>query len=152
MNSANTGCSANAGSMLGQRRRRWTSIEPALTPCLLGRFFSLLYILPPGPDLFVRVPFQLHGGHTFLQPFRRIELIVHIAIFVLPGTDLHMSRVKHMRRETLYYFSENHAPSGARNRTTGSEIDKATRSNHWRTWCTWLILQCSCHVLGFVFG
>ena len=95
-----------------------------------GKIFQPTLHFTPGPDLFVRVPFQLHGGYTFLQPFRRIELIVHVAIFVLPGTDLHMSRVKHMRRETLYYFSENHAPSGARNRTTGSEIDKATRSNH----------------------
>ena len=33
------------------------------------------------------------------------------------------------RRET-WYFSENPAPSGIRNRTAGSDIDKAPRSNH----------------------
>ena len=31
----NTRCSANAGSMLGQRRRRWTNIEPAFAEYLL---------------------------------------------------------------------------------------------------------------------
>ena len=45
----------------------------------------------------MRVPFQLHGEHTVLQPFRRIELIVHIAISVLPGTHFHLSQVKHLR-------------------------------------------------------
>ena len=47
-------------------------------------------------DLFIRVPFQLHGEHAVLQPFRRIELIVRIAISVLPGTDFHLSQVKHL--------------------------------------------------------
>ena len=40
-------------------------------------------------DLFIRVPFQLPVEHTVLQPFRRIKLIVHIAISVLPGTHIH---------------------------------------------------------------
>ena len=52
-------------------------------------------------DLLIRVPFQLNGEHTVLQPFRRIELIVHIAISVLPGTDLHLSQVKHLRVKCL---------------------------------------------------
>ena len=30
-----------------------------------------------------------------------------------------------------WYFSGNPAPSGIRNRTAGSDTDKATRSNHW---------------------
>ena len=30
---ANTRHSAKAGSMLGQRRRRWTNIQPALAQC-----------------------------------------------------------------------------------------------------------------------
>ena len=34
-------------------------------------------------DLFIRVPSQLHGEHTVLQPFRRTELIIHISISVL---------------------------------------------------------------------
>ena len=52
-------------------------------------------------DLFIRVPFQLYGEHTVLQPFRRIELIVHIAISVLPGTHFHLSQVKHLRVKCL---------------------------------------------------
>ena len=45
-------------------------------------------------DLFIRVPSQLHGEHTVLQPFRRIELFIHIAISVLPGTHFHLSQVR----------------------------------------------------------
>ena len=52
-------------------------------------------------DLFIRVPFQLHGEHTVLQPFQRIELIVHIAISVVPGTHFHLSQVKHLRVKFL---------------------------------------------------
>ena len=52
-------------------------------------------------NLFIRVPYQLHGEHTVLQPFRRIELIIPIAIFVLPGTDLHLSQGKHLRVKCL---------------------------------------------------
>ena len=33
-------------------------------------------------DLFIRVPFQFHGYHTVLQPFWRIEHIVHIFTWV----------------------------------------------------------------------
>ena len=49
-------------------------------------------------DLFIRVPFKLHGEHTVLQLFRRIELIVLIAISVLLGTNLHLSQVKHYNK------------------------------------------------------
>ena len=52
-------------------------------------------------DLYIRVPFQLHGEHTVLQPFRRIELIVHIAIYVLPGTPFYLSQVKHLKVKYL---------------------------------------------------
>ena len=51
-------------------------------------------------DLLIRVPSQLHGEHTVLQSFRRIELIIHIAIsvlHVLPGTHFHLSQVKPLR-------------------------------------------------------
>ena len=54
---------------------------------------------PPPPwslNQFIRLPFQLHGQHTALQPLRHDELIVHIAIFDLPGPHLHMSQVKHV--------------------------------------------------------
>ena len=50
-----------------------------------------LHVTPWSLDLFIRVLFQLHGEHTVLQPFRRIELIIHIAISVLPGTYLYLS-------------------------------------------------------------
>ena len=36
-------------------------------------------------DLFIRVSFQLHGEHTVLQPFRRIESIVHILLHLCPN-------------------------------------------------------------------
>ena len=52
-------------------------------------------------NLFIHVPFQLPGEHTVLQPFRRIELIVHIAISILPGTHFHLSQVKHLRVKCL---------------------------------------------------
>ena len=48
-------------------------------------------------DLFIHVPFQLSGEYTVLQPFRRIKLIVHIAISVLSVTHFHLSEVKQLR-------------------------------------------------------
>ena len=35
-----------------------------------------LYFTTWSVDLFIRVPFQHHGEHTVLQPFRRVELII----------------------------------------------------------------------------
>ena len=55
---------------------------------------------PWSMDLFIRVQFQLHVEHTVLQPFRHIEIIVHIAISVLPGNYLHLSQVKLVRVKT----------------------------------------------------
>ena len=105
-----------------------------------------LYLTPWSLDLFIRVPFQLHGEHTVLQPFRRIELIVHIAISVLPGTHFHLSQVKHFRvkclakghniltisqnwegRNMIFLLKILH---GIRNHTAGSDISRAPRSNH----------------------
>ena len=59
------------------------------------------HISPWSLDLFIRVASELHGEHTVLQPFRRIELIIHIAISVLPGTHVHLSQVKHLRVKCL---------------------------------------------------
>ena len=67
----------------------------------LKTYHPTLHLTPWSLDLFIRVPFQLHGEHTVLQPFRRIELIVHIAISVLPGTPFHLSQVKHLRAKCL---------------------------------------------------
>ena len=49
------------------------------------------------PVLFVRVPFQHHAENAVLQPFWRIELIVHIAISVLPVQVLFSRQVKNLR-------------------------------------------------------
>ena len=38
---------------------------------------ATLHLTHSSLDLFIRVPFQLHGEHTVLQPSRRIKLIVH---------------------------------------------------------------------------
>ena len=58
----------------------------------------ILHFIPWSLDLFIRVPFQLHGEHTVLQRFRRIELIVHT---VLPGIHLHLSQVEHVMLKYL---------------------------------------------------
>ena len=63
----------------------------------LKTYHPTLHLTPWSLDLFIRVPFQLHREHTVLQPFRRIALIVHIAISVLSGTHFHLSQVKHLR-------------------------------------------------------
>ena len=67
----------------------------------LKTYHPTLNLTPWSLDLFICVPFQLHVAHTVLQPFRRIELIVHIAISVLPGTLFHLSQVKHLRVKCL---------------------------------------------------
>ena len=71
----------------------------------LKTYHPTLHLTPWSLDLFIRVPFQLHGKHTVLQPFRRYELIVHIAISVLPGTHFHLSQVKHWR---VKYLAQGH--------------------------------------------
>ena len=63
----------------------------------LRTYQPTLQFTPWSLDLFIRVPFQLHGEHTFLQPFRRIGLIVHIVISVLHGTHSHLGQVKNAR-------------------------------------------------------
>ena len=64
----------------------------------LKTYHPTLHLTPWSLDLFIRVPFQLPGEHTVLQSFRRIKLIVHIAISVLPGTHF---QVKHLRVNCL---------------------------------------------------
>ena len=61
----------------------------------LKTYHRTLHFTPWSLDLFIHVPFQLPGEHAVLQPFRRIELIVHIAISDLPDTHFHLSQVKH---------------------------------------------------------
>ena len=52
----------------------------------LKTYHRTILFTPWSLDLLIYLPFQLPGEHTAQQPFRRIELIVHIAISVLPGT------------------------------------------------------------------
>ena len=69
---------------------------------LISSISSDFYIFNPWSlNLFLCVPSQLHGEHTVLQPIRRIELIIHIAISVLPGTHFHLRQVKHLRVKCL---------------------------------------------------
>ena len=51
-------------------------------------------------DLFIRVPLPLHGEYTVLPPIQRLELIVHIAIYVcIPDTHLCLRQVKRVREK-----------------------------------------------------
>ena len=64
----------------------------------LKTYHPTLHFTPWSLYLLVRVPFQLYGEHTVLQPFR-IELIVCIAISVLPGRPTHfqLNQLNHLR-------------------------------------------------------
>ena len=113
----------------------------------LKTYHPILHFTPWSLDPFIRVPFQLNGEHTALRPVRRILLIVHTVTCVVPGTHIYLSQVSiwgwsdlpkgttakqwpKIETGKTWYFSENPAPSGARNRTAGSGIDKAWSSNH----------------------
>ena len=60
-----------------------------------------LHFTPWSLDLFIRLSFQFQGEHTVLQPFRRIKLIVHIAISVQPGIHFPLCLVKRLRVKCL---------------------------------------------------
>ena len=111
----------------------------------LKTYHPTLYLTPWSLYLFIRVPFQLHGGHTVLQPFRRIELIVHLCptrySFSTESSEAfegevpcprthHLNNFPRLRGEKNGENGENSAPSGIRNRTAGSDIDRAPCSNH----------------------
>ena len=75
---------------------------------LISSISSDFYMFTPWSlDLFIRVPSQLHREHTVLRPFLRIELIIHIAISVLPGTHFHLNQVKHLRVKCLAQHQNN---------------------------------------------
>ena len=64
------------------------------------------YTPPPwSRNLLFRVSFQLHGENTALQSFRRIKLIVHNVISIIPGNPLHLRQVKHV---LVKYLAEEH--------------------------------------------
>ena len=69
---------------------------------LISSIFSYFYISTPWSlYLFRRVPSQLHWEHTVLQLFRRIEIIIHTAVSVIPGTYFYPSQGKHLRVKCL---------------------------------------------------
>ena len=82
------------------------------------------------------MPFRLHGEHTVLQPFRHIELIVHIVISVPSVTHLHLSQVKYVR---VKCFTQEHNDISLKIREItkqGSKphvIDKAPYFSHCAT-------------------
>ena len=67
----------------------------------LKTYHRTWHFTPWSLDLFIHVSLQLSREYTVLQPFRRIQLIVHIAISVPPGTHFHLSEVKQLRVKCL---------------------------------------------------
>ena len=84
----------------------------------LKTYHPTLHFTPWSLDLFIFVPFQLHGEHTVLQPFRHIELIVHIPISVLSGTHFHLSQVKHLTAKCI---------------AQGHNIETMSQDSDWET-------------------
>ena len=64
---------------------------------------------------------------TVLQPLRRIELMVHIAIPVLPGTHFHLSQVKRLRVTCL---AQGHNILTMSPRLRGEEHDTSPKILH----------------------
>ena len=82
----------------GKGKGLWSDISSLKTYHPTSHFYLRL---GRSLDLFIRVPFQLLGENTVLQPFRRIVHIVHISISALPGTYFYLSQVKHLRVKFL---------------------------------------------------
>ena len=113
----------------------------------LKTYHRTLHFTPWSLDLFIRVPFQLPGSIQSCSRFGALNLSYtlpslsyQVLIFtwvkwsiwgwsVLPKDTPSYPCPKIERGET-WYFSENPAPSGIRNRTVGSDIGRAPRSNH----------------------
>ena len=96
----------------------------------------------------VTCPFQLH----VLQSFLRIQLIVHIAISVPPGTLFHLSPVKHLTVKCLAQghiigamFSRGDGP-----RHDGFELNRGRGTAHTaahRSGVTWAL----CHLFSLLY-
>ena len=72
----------------------------------LKTYHQTLHFTPWSLDLFILVPFQHHGEYSVLQPpFRRIALIVHIAMSFLLDIHFHLSQVMHLR---VRYLAQGH--------------------------------------------
>ena len=110
----------------------------------LKTYHPTLDFTPWSLDLFISVPLQLHGEYTVLQPLCN-KVIVHIVIYVLPGTHFHLRQVKHLRvlclaqghnietmsqdREGRNIIAISSAPSVVQNRKAGSDIGRVPCSN-----------------------
>ena len=93
--------------------------------CQIWRFICFCNLATPWSlNLLIRLPFQLHGQHTVLQPFWRIELMVHIAIPVLLYNHL---QVKSVREKHIIPLKTSW--SGLWTLTAGTCTCKAPRCN-----------------------
>ena len=91
--------------MVGQCRRRWTDIMQMLYKCsVFAGSAADLPIYPRSRVLLIRVPLQLPGERTALQPFRRWELITYIVISVLLDHHSHLSVVKHFYNNFILHI------------------------------------------------
>ena len=62
---------------------------------------TFLFFTPWSLDLFICVPSKLNWDYTELQPFRHIEISMHISISVLSGTHFYLSQAKHLEVKCL---------------------------------------------------
>ena len=82
--------------MLAHRLWRWSNIKVNVWVCSLTLQFYPLVTTEPVHSCVM----STRKAHNQKQS-RRIGIIVHIAISVLPGTHLHLSQVKHARAKCL---------------------------------------------------
>ena len=113
-------------------------------------------------------PFNsIKSTYTVLQRFRRIELIAHISISVLPCTNFYLSQVMYLRgRHTIEKMAHgwerwnmigiwNPAPSRVRNHTTASHIYRASRSSQCATSLSesgWFLMVVLCYFVTISTG
>ena len=76
-----------------------------------------------------------------------------IWVLIALPKDTTSKHCPNIERGETWYISENRAPSGIQNRTAGSVIDKAPRSNHCATslniYYTFLEVECGVPALGW---
>ena len=94
-----------------------------------------LHFTPWSLDLFIHVPFQLPGEHTVSAHWTyRTHCHLCPTRYSFSPEPIKHWRVKCLTQDwevgEAWYFSENPAPSGIRNRTAGIDIGRAPLSNH----------------------
>ena len=136
---------------------------------LIWSISSDFYMFTPWSlDLFIRVPFPPHGYIQSCSHFGALNLshtLPSLSYQVLIFTwvkwsiwgwsalskDTTSSQCPKIERGETWYFSENPAPSGIRNRTPGSDIGEAQRSNKEVIWTSSVltIAPMSFSIVGF---